>query len=113
MYDFGVVVDVLSINRAPRTVQIDSGAGPALRWYMRDQEIVSFVSAPTGSPAIYIGDPSTNPPLGGAYVSQRYRIESSGHIRITRPEELVRWLMFREASTYSTNKDVVIYAKTQ
>lgn len=113
MYDFGVVADVLSINRAPRSVQIHSGVGPVLRWYMRAQENVSFVSAPTGSPAIYIGDPSTQPPIGGAYVSQRYRIESSGHISITRPEELVRWIMFREASTYSTNRDVVLYAKTQ
>ena len=113
MYDFGVLTDVLSINRAPRSVQIDSEMGPVLRWYMRDEENVSFVGRPSGSPAIYIGDPTTKPPLGGAYVSQRYRLASSGYLGITRPEELVRWLMFREAPTYSTNNDAVIYAKTQ
>lgn len=113
MYDFGVVVDVLSINRAPRSVQVDSEVGPVLRWYMRDAENVSFVSGPTGSPAIYIGDPSTKPPPGGAYVSQRYRVASSGYLRITRPEELLRWLMFREASKNPINSDAVIFAKTQ
>lgn len=112
MYDFGVLADVLAINRAPRSVQIDSDVGTVLRWYMRDQENVSFVSGPSGGPAIYIGGPGSAPPVG-AYVSQRYRIASSGHPRIDRTEELVRWLMFREASAYSTNKDVVIYAKTQ
>ena len=113
MYDFGVLVDVIHINRAPRSVQIETGVGPVLRWYMRDQENVSFVSGSSGSPAIYIGDPTVAPPLGGAYVSQRYRIASSGQLRITRPEELTRWLMFRESSTAPTNKDVVVYAKTQ
>ena len=78
MYDFGVLVDVIHINRAPRSVQIETGVGPVLRWYMRDQENVSFVSGSSGSPAIYIGDPTVAPPLGGAYVSQRYRIASSG-----------------------------------
>ena len=113
MYDFGVLVDVIHINRAPRSVQIETGVGPVLRWYMRDQENVSFVSGSSGSPAIYIGDPTVAPPLGGAYVSQRYRIASSGQLRITRPDELTRWLMFRESSTAPTNKDVVVYAKTQ
>ena len=113
MYDFGVLVDVIHINRAPRSVQIETGVGPVLRWYMRDQENVSFVSGSSGSPAIYIGDPTVAPPLGGAYVSQRYRIASSGQLRITRPEELTRWLMFRESSTSPTTKDVVVYAKTQ
>ncbi len=113
MYDFGVVVDVLSINRAPRSVQIDSDVGPALRWYMRDQENVSFVNDPSGSPGIYIGDPGGEPPLGGAYVSQRYRIATHGHLRITGPEELVRWLMFREGYTYPTGRDVVLFARTQ
>ena len=113
MYDFGVLVDVIHINRAPRSVQIETGVGPVLRWYMRDQENVSFVSGSSGSPSIYIGDPTVAPPLGGAYVSQRYRIASSGQLRITRPDELTRWLMFRESSTAPTNKDVVVYAKTQ
>ena len=113
MYDFGVLVDVIHINRAPRSVQIETGVGPVLRWYMRDQENVSFVSGSSGSPSIYIGDPTVEPPLGGAYVSQRYRIASSGQLRITRPDELTRWLMFRESSTAPTNKDVVVYAKTQ
>ena len=113
MYDFGVLVDVIHINRAPRSVQIETGVGPVLRWYMRDQENVSFVSGSSGSPSIYIGDPTVAPPLGGAYVSQRYRIESSGQLRITRPDELTRWLMFRESSTAPINKDVVVYAKTQ
>ena len=113
MYDFGVLVDVIHINRAPRSVQIETGVGPVLRWYMRDQENVSFVSGSSGSPSIYIGDPTVAPPLGGAYVSQRYRIASSGQLRITRPDELTRWLMFRESSTAPINKDVVVYAKTQ
>ncbi len=98
----------------PMTVH--QGAGPALAWYLRDFENVSFVaqlSSSIDTPVVIAPAGQQEPTLGAQYSGQDFALASSWNPQGLSGSNLMRWLFYRRASTPVQTDNLILWVKQE
>ena len=92
-------------------ITVDSSLAPLLPWYLRsfEQVRVSDVSRGTPDTPVVIAPVEAEPPLGQAYIGQRFRLETSWQFSAGSWRDRWRWYLFRLPPTEPLARDVVLY----
>jgi hypothetical protein len=109
--DADQVLQVLTINRKERSIEIDESLRYPLAWYVRGAT-VTFEARPGGTPALLIVPADVKAP-SRRYAGQRYRVSSTVDLWFDNPSQLWRWLIYRESPRAAVGTDVMLYVLAQ
>ena len=97
-------------DRHSIAIAVDESLEPTLAWYLRGFEEVGFSSAiGPYAPIVIVPAEGEHPPLGG-YIGQRFRLRASWGLDGLRGASLVRWFLYREATTPVRYDEVILYS---
>ena len=120
IFDLVETVEMVSSRNSgdPRTiaVTVHQGTGPALAWYLRDFEDVEFVaqlSPSIDTPIVIAPSDEQEPTLGSQYSGQDFALASSWKLRGLSESDLMRWLLYRRASTPVQTDNVIMWVKQE
>lgn len=105
------VLQVLTINRKERSIEVDAALRDPLSWYLRGQG-AQFSTQPGGTPALMLLLADAKAP-GGRYAGQRYRVAASTELRFASAAQFWRWLIYRENPSPVVGRDVMLYVRAQ
>jgi len=120
IFDLVETVEMVSSRKSgdPRTiaVTVHQGAGPALAWYLRDFEDVEFVDQlgpSVDTPVVIAPAEEQEPTLGANYSGQDFALTSSWKLQGLSESDLMRWLLYRRASTPVQTGNVIVWVKQE
>jgi len=119
IFDLVETVEMVSSRRGdPRAIAmtVHQGAGPAVAWYLRDFEDVEFVDQlgpSVDTPVVIAPAEEQEPTLGANYSGQDFALTSSWKLQGLSESDLMRWLLYRRASTPVQTDNVILWVKQE
>jgi len=120
IFDLVETVEMVSSRKSgdPSTiaVTVHQGAGSAVAWYLRDFEDVEFVDQlgpSVDTPVVIAPAEEQEPTLGANYSGQDFVLTSSWKLQALSGSDLMRWLLYRRASTPVQTGNVIVWVKQE